>query len=70
MLDYASFLEHAMGAALIDGFDGAGGESKGYGLFELWNVDALLLQVGVLAHHACGVELGSTSPVGVATSNS
>ena len=59
-----------MSAAFADGLPSLGGESEGKGLLELWDVDTLLLQVGVLTNKASGVELGSTSPVGVTASNS
>lgn len=57
-----------MSAVLVDGFNSTGGEGKGNGFLELGDVDALLLQVGVLALGAGRVELGSTGPVGVSAS--
>ena len=57
-----------MSAPLVDGLDSAGGEFEGDSLLKLWHVDALLLEVRVLAYHAGRVELGSTGPIGVAAS--
>ena len=58
-----------MSATLVDGLDSASGESEGDRLLEFWYVNTLLLQVGVLPHHASRVELGGTSPVGVASTH-
>lgn len=58
-----------MSATLVDGFYSASGEGKGYCLLEFWHIDTLLLEVGVLTHHTCGVKLGSTSSVGVASAH-
>lgn len=58
-----------MRAALGDGLDSTSREGKSDGLLELRHVDALLLEVWVLPHHAGGVELGSASPVGVASTD-
>ena len=58
-----------MSAALLDGFDSSSGESEGESLLQLWHVDALLLQVGILPDLAGRVELGSTSSVGEASTH-
>lgn len=54
-----------MGATFVDGFDGTSRESESNGFLEFGYVDALFLQVGVLALSTCGVELGSTSAIRV-----
>lgn len=59
-----------MSTVLVDSLDRLGGESEDESLLEFGHVDALLLEVGVLPLHTSWVELGSTSPVGVASSNS
>ena len=58
-----------MRAAFGDGLDGAGGEDEGDGLFQFRHVNALLLEIDLFSHHAGRVELGSTSPVGVASTH-
>lgn len=54
---------------LGDRLPGAGGEGEDQSLFEFWHVNTLLLEIGVLPHHARGVELGGTSAVGVASTH-
>lgn len=58
-----------MSTMLLDGLDGTSGEGEGKSFFKLGDVDALLLQIGVLPDHACGVEFGSTSLVGVTSTH-
>ena len=58
-----------MGAAFVDSLDSASGEGESDSFLELWDVDALLLEIGVLANKPSRVELGSTSSVGVAASH-
>ena len=58
-----------MGATFVDGLDGAGGENKSDGFLEFRHVNALFLKIGVLANRPCRVKLGSTSPVGVASTH-
>ena len=59
-----------MRATFGDGLPALGREGKDESLLEFRDVKALFLEVGILAYHTSVVELGSTSPVGVATSNS
>jgi len=56
-------------SAFVDGFYSAGGEGEGYCLLEFWHIDTLLLKVWVLPRFAGRVKLGSTSPVGVASTH-
>lgn len=58
-----------MGSALVYSLDSSGSKLESNSLLELGDVDALLLEVRVLPHHTGRVELGSTSPVGVASSH-
>lgn len=58
-----------MWTALSNGFPTFGGEGEGESLLELWNINTLLLKVRVLSNHASWIKLGSTSSVGVASSN-
>lgn len=58
-----------MSATLVDGFDTASGDGKSDGLLEFRHVDPLLLHIGVATTHTSRVELGSTSPVGVASTH-
>jgi len=52
-----------MGAAFVDGLDGSGGEGKGDGLLELRYIDALFLEIRVLANRPGWVELSSAGAV-------
>ena len=58
-----------MGAAFVDGFDSASGEDEGDSFLELWHINALFLEIGVLPNRPSGIKLGSTSPVGVASTH-
>jgi len=58
-----------MGAAFVDSLDSASGEGESDSFLELWDVDALLLEIGVFANKPSRVELGSTGSVGVSTSH-
>lgn len=58
-----------MRAALGDSLDGSGGEGEDYGLFKFRHVNALFLEIGVFPDIAGRVELGSASPVGVASAH-
>ena len=64
-----SFFEDAVRAAFGDGLPGFGRKGEDEGLLELRDVNAFLLQVWILPHHAGGVELGCAGSVGVAASN-
>jgi len=56
-------------ATLIDSLDATSGDSEGDGLLEFGHIDALLLHIRVLTHLASWIELGSPSPVGVASTH-
>jgi len=58
-----------MCAVLGDGLDGASGEGESNGLLQLGHINALLLDVRVFPDHPRGVELGSASAVGVASTD-
>lgn len=55
-----------MSAAFGDSLPSAGRKGEGQSFFELWNVNALFLEIGILPDKSSGVKLGSASPVGVA----
>lgn len=52
-----------MSAALVDGFNGLGGKSKGDSFLKLRHVNAFFLEIGVLANKPGRVKLGSASAV-------
>jgi len=52
-----------MGAAFVDGLDGSGRESESDRFLELRHINALLLEIRVLANRPSGVELGSAGAV-------
>lgn len=58
-----------MSTTLVDGFDSTSREGKGDGFLKLRHINTLLLEVWVLPNHACRVELGSTSTVGVTSTH-
>ncbi len=67
ILNKAGFLESLVSSALVDSLDSFCRKSESDGFLELRNVDALFLEVWVLALCTSRVELGSTGPVGVAS---
>jgi hypothetical protein len=58
-----------VGAALGDSLPSLGREGESEGLLQFRHINALLLEVWVLANHASRVELGSTSSVRVASTH-
>ena len=58
-----------MSTALVYGLDSFGRKDESDGFFELGYIDAFLLEVRILAHHTRWVKLGSTSSVGVASTD-
>lgn len=58
-----------MGAAFGDGLPSLGGEGESESFLQFGHVEALLLEIRILPYHACWVELGSTSSVGVASTH-
>jgi len=69
LFDEACFLERSEGAILLNGAKAASRNRDRDGLFELRNVDALLLEVRIAANISARVELSSTSAVRVATAD-
>jgi len=58
-----------VGAAFVDGFDSASRENEGDSPFQLWHVNALFLEIGVLPNRPSGIKLGSTGSVGVTSTH-
>ncbi len=58
-----------MRAAFVDSLDSLGREGESDGFLEFRHIDTFLLEVWILPDHACRVELGSTSAVGVASTH-
>lgn len=58
-----------MGTSLVYSLDSTSGEYESNSFLQFWYINALLLEIRILAHRASRVELGSTSPVGVASTH-
>jgi len=68
-LNYPGFFEDRVRAALVNSLDGFGREDKSDSFLKLRYINALFLEVGILADRASRIELGSTSPVGVTSTH-
>jgi len=55
-----------VGAVLADGADGGGREHEGERFLKLWHVDALFLQVDLLADVSGRVEFGGADAIAIA----
>ncbi len=68
-LDKASFLESLVSAVLLDGAEATCRDVDDYGFLEFRNINALFLEIWIATNSWRRVELGSTSTVGVSSSN-
>jgi len=58
-----------VGATLVDSFDSSSGEDESDSLLKFRHIDALFLEIGVLADRPSGVKLGSAGAVGISSAH-
>lgn len=69
LFDDTGFAEGVVCTVFLNSAESTSRDIEDKRLFELGNVDALFLEVRVTTNFATGVELSSTSSVGVASSH-